>query len=193
MTPLRLTEPEERRCHEIALARLRSNETARVQSYKKSDHHTDLQVHTLGVIGEYIVAKELGLGGFKAFNDQGPTRRGDILLPTGEYIEVKTTAKPRYNFLIKEDDTPEYGYASHAWEPLFRCPYGALVWKMPMLFHYSLVGWCTQNEFRQNKIWAANLPRPCWLLPWQHFHDINELKNQWGEYLDGYRQDRQTD
>ena len=176
---IHLTEAEEHRCKEIALARLQSNETARVQSYKKSSRHTDLQIHVLGVIGEYIVARALGLGGFQAFDDHGPTRRGDILLPSGEYLEVKTTAKPWYNFLIKEDDTPQDGHSRYAWEPLFQCSYGALVWKMPAPLQYSLVGWCTQDEFRQNKTWADYLPRPCWLLSWHHFHAIDELKGRW--------------
>ena len=179
MNSIHLTEAEDHRCKEIALARLQSNETAGVQSYKKSSRHSDLQVHHLGVIGEYIVARALGLGGFRSFDDHGPTRRGDILLPTGEYLEVKTAHKPRYNFIIKKDDTPQTGRSRYDWEPLFRCPYGALVWKMPTPLHYSIVGWCTRDEFRQHKTWADHLPKPCWLLPWERFHAIDELKNRW--------------
>ena len=174
-----LTEAEEHRCEEIALARLESNEAAGIQSYKKSSRHTDLQVHHLGVAGEYIVARALGLGGFRTFNDRGPTRRGDILLPNGEYLEVKMGVKPRYNFLIKKDDTPLDGSSQYDWQPLFRCAYGALVWKMPTPRRYSIVGWCTRDEFRQHKTWADHLPKPCWLLSWERFHVIDELKRLW--------------
>ena len=164
-----LTEAEERRCKEIALARHQRARQRGIQSYRKSSIHTDTEIDDLGVIGEYIVARTLGLGGFQAFDDDGPTRRGDVLLPNGEYLEVKTAAKPRYNFLIKEYD----------WEPLFQCPYGALVWKMPTPLRYSIVGWCTRDEFRQHKTWAGHLPRPCWLLSWERFHPIDELANRW--------------
>ena len=169
MNSIHLTEAEERRCKEIALARHQRARQRGIQSYRKSSIHTDTQIDDLGVIGEFIVARELGLGGFQAFDDDGPTRRGDILLPNGEYLEVKTTAKPRYNFLIKERD----------WESLFQCPYGALVWKMPATLHYEIVGWCTRDEFRQHKTWADHLPKPCWLLPWERFHAIDELKSRW--------------
>ena len=169
MERILLTEAEERRCKEIALARYQRARQRGIQSYRKSTIHTDTQIDDLGVIGEYIVAQALGLGGFRAFDDDGPTRRGDILLPNGEYLEVKTTAKPQYNFLIKE----------YAWESLFQCPYGALVWKMNAPSHYTIVGWCTRDEFRQDKTWADHLPKPCWLLPWQRFHAINELKSRW--------------
>ena len=164
-----LTEEEDRHCREIALKRHHLNEARGYQAHRKFDGYTDAQIHVIGIVGEYVVRRATGVGGFDSFDFNGPDKRGDILLPNGEWVEVKTGRKPRYNFLIEEPD----------WERLFLAEYGALVWKMRAPGHYSCVGWCSRSEFAQFKEWGLHLPKPCWLLPWERFHPIDELKKRW--------------
>jgi hypothetical protein len=171
-----LTTWEEARCEEITLERHKRNKNRGLQSHRKFGRLSDYDISLVGFRGEYIVRQLLGLGGFEQFDYDGPDKGKDILLPWGEWIEVKTTTQPGYQFAIEEWD----------WAAHFRAEYGVLVW--PGTLHdptpgYAVVGWCTREEFRESKVWKDQttrpaVPSPCWLMPWQRFHPLKDLRER---------------
>ena len=168
-----LTDLERTRCQEVALERHIRNQKRGLKSHRKFDGLSDYDIDLIGFTGEYVVRQLLGLGGFEHFDFDGPDKIGDIRLPWGEWIEVKTTTRPWYRFPIEEWD----------WESLFRAKYGALVWPDFPSGTHAVIGWCTREEFRLYKKWHDQttrpaLPSPCWLMPWQKFHPLREMRER---------------
>lgn len=158
MNYVELTEHEVGVCQDLAAQREQWCQENNARNYK-ADVASDYDIAAIGVSGEYVVMKALGVGGFGAIHVSGPNPAGDVLLPNGEMIEVKTTKRPRLNFLIEAQDGGKFDAA-----------YGALVWKMGAPRLFALAGWCTNEEFQARKRWEENMPKPAWLLDWQFFH-----------------------
>lgn len=157
MNVVELSYDEEQKCRVLTQQRQGWCRDHDARNYKV-DGASDDHIAELGLTGEYVVLKALGIGGFDLINLYGPNKAGDILLPYGEWIEVKTTKRPWYNFLVESEDMS------------FDATYGALVWKMPGSRQYALAGWCTKGEFDTGKRWGSHLPKPAWLMPWRELH-----------------------
>lgn len=153
-----LTRHEAQRCRELATQQREWSLAHNVRNYKADDSASNLAIVEVGIAGEYTVMKALGVGGFYAINTEGTNPEGDVLLPDGQWMEVKTTQRPGLNmFVASQHDT-------------FAAAYGALVWAMPEPRRYAVVGWCTKDEFDRRKWLETNMPKPMWLMSWRHLH-----------------------
>ena len=163
--------------HQLATALRQRNE-------KIAHHKSDLEIQVEGIIGEYAVSRTLGLGGFEMVSVCGADKRGDIELPTGDFIEVKATGRIRNNFLIEGGDV----------QTLFQATYGVAVWILPPqassvldvvpFVDVGVVGWCDQHLFNIRKHWFGlkrngdPMPRPTWGMRWFDLEPMDSLRDR---------------
>jgi hypothetical protein len=116
-----------------------------------------MRIIHLGVMGEWAVAE--WLHGEVLEPDGIIGAEADVLLPSNESIEVKTTRRRQLNFILFGDD-PER----------FKGTYGVLCW--PHEQGIEIVGWITREQ------WLAGyevrrLRVPTMLFPWE------EMESMW--------------
>jgi len=175
-------------CYRIANEHQQVARELRQQNQKIAHHKSDLEIMAEGIIGEYAVAQTLGLGGFEMVSVCGKDQRGDIELPTGDFIEVKATGRVRNNFLIEGGDIPV----------LFQATYGVAVWILPpqasSVLDYvpyvdvGVVGWCDHHIFNIRKHWFGlkkngdPMPRPTWGMRWFDLEPLDSLRDRLAWY-----------
>ena len=155
-------------CEEVGINRQNNNLSNGIASQKMSDVNTDASINFLGVKGEYVTRRALNLGGIEKVLADKPDYRGDIELPSGEWVEVKTRRKPFYDFGIEGADI----------DRLFHADYGVLVWQMPMVNVFRIVGWCDKSQFIDGMVWMSHLPKPSWVLPWQQLQPFDVMQKR---------------
>ena len=165
-----LTDYEEARCRELGVQRNLNCQERNATPNKKDDGHTQEHNHILGVTGEYVMLKALGIGGFDNINMVGRDAEGDITFPNGEKLEVKNTNREGGNFIIPEDKPGG----------VFDAPYGGLVWPLKVSGQYGVIGWCSRDEYLENsrkvdETTRPKMPKPCWLMEWKKLHPLSEL------------------
>ena len=160
-----LTDYEEARCRELGIQRDLVARALHFAPNKKDDSHTQVHNDILGVTGEYVMLKALGIGGFDDINTSGTDAPGDITFPNGDKMEVKNTNREGGNFIIQEDKPGG----------VFDAPYGGLVWPLKASGQYGVIGWCTRDEYLEHCHWAEKMPVPCWLMEWEKLHPLSEL------------------
>ena len=185
---IRLNPDELVECHRIGNEHYQRAISDGVQNQKIAHHKSDLEIHVEGIIGEYAVAQTLGLGGFEMVSMCGTDKRGDIALPTGDFIEVKATGRVNNNFLIEGGDV----------QTLFKATYGVAVWVLPPqsssvldvvpFVNVGVVGWCNQHIFDTRKHWFGlkkngdPMPRPTWGVRWFDLEPLDGLRDHLAWY-----------
>ena len=137
-----LTLEEQKRCWGLGERRTGYNRRNGIANDKKIPTQDDGSIDFFGVLGEYVVRRELGLPTWDALDTEGADHRGDILLPTQQWVEVKFGSKPGFRFAIEGTDI----------DRLFPCEFGVLVvpveWKK--FDRLRIVGWCSNWFFRKH-------------------------------------------
>ena len=175
---MRLDPEELAECHRLGNERDQRAVSHGIPTEKIAHHKSDLEIHMEGIIGEYAVSRTLGLGGFEIISMLGADKRGDIALPTGDFIEVKATGRVGNNFLIEGGDV----------QTLFQAEYGVAVWILPPqassvldLVPYvdvGVVGWCDKDLFNIRKHWFGDpMPRPTWGMRWYDLKPLDGLRD----------------
>jgi len=177
---MRLGPDELVECQRLGNERDRYSRSRGIPSQKIAHHKSDLEIHMEGIIGEYAVSRTLGLGGFETISMLGADKRGDIELPTGDFIEVKATGREFNNFL--ENHT------------VFQATYGVAVWILPIqvsgylddvpYVDVGVVGWCDQHLFNIRKHWFGlkkngdPMPHPTWGMRWFDLEPLDRLRDR---------------
>lgn len=176
---IRIGPSELAECSRLGHNRQQNNISHGVPTQKIASHKSDLEINIEGVIGEYAVSRTLGLGGFENIDGIGADKRGDIALPAGDFIEVKSSGRVGNNFLIEGGDI----------QTLFRATYGVAVWISPMqvsgvleqvpFVDVGVVGWCDQQLFDARKYWfGPPMPRPTWGMRWVDLEPLDRLRDR---------------
>ena len=109
---------------------------------------------TVGRVGEYAVAKYLGI--------EYPFHlEGDIDGDVGGY-QVRTRSRHFYDLPTYDWDTAGT-YILATWDPW--SPHGIVI----------LHGWAALDETRLSERWAADLPHPCYLTRQKDLHPMSTL------------------
>ena len=135
-----LTPKEIEWCNSKGLERDSNNPFNNNEDHRFNKAQPGESINRMGVVGEYVVQRELGLD-VQIATDK-PDRRGDIELFTGEWIEIKTGSKPHYRFGIEGLDI----------DSLFPQKFGVLVVprREDQWGKLRIVGWCSNDYFRRN-------------------------------------------
>ena len=165
-----LTDYEEARCRELGIQRNMAAHALNAVPTKKDDGHSQDHIDILGVTGEYVMLKALGIGGFDDIHMSGGDPGGDITFPNGEKMEVKNTNREGGNFIIAGDKP----------NGVFDAPYGGLVWPLKASGQYGVIGWCSRDEYLKHSRWVdetttPKMPKPCWLRESEKLHPLSEL------------------
>lgn len=104
-------------------------------------HTHELDIHLLGLLGEYAVSIVLGIDIDRNVYDRHGDSGIDLRLSNGKTISVKTRRKPGWSFALIGTDPRE-----------FNADYGFLCWpvrheNVTYADHIFLAGWCTKAEF----------------------------------------------
>ena len=180
---MRLGPNELAECYRLGEERNQYNLSRGIPTQKISTRKSDSEISMEGIIGEYAVLRTLGLGGFHNIATDGADKRGDIALPTGDFIEVKSSGRSFGDFLIEGGDIPV----------LFQAEYGVAVWIMPSqassVLDYvpyvdvGVVGWCDKHLFNIRKHWFGDpMPRPTWGMRWFDLEPLDRLRDRLAWY-----------
>jgi hypothetical protein len=150
-----LSTEELQKCWKLGEKRTSFNRRRGIPNDKKVLTQSDGSIDFFGVLGEYVVRRELSLPTWGALDTEGADHRGDILLPTGEWVEVKFGSKPMFRFAIEGTDI----------DRLFPCEFGVLVVPVEQKEWHNLniVGWCSNWFFRRHGV-EVTLRQPSLVL-----------------------------
>lgn len=112
----------------------------------------DLSIHYDGIRGEYAVHKVLNLPYDPKPLPHGDKGEPDLILPTGESIEVKFRGKQGWQFALNSDDPTT-----------FKADLGVLCWPVEGSDDVEIAGWFTRRDFQD------------------HFEIVNFTKRKGGE------------
>ena len=185
---MRLGPDELVECQRLGDERNRFNVSRGIQTQKISKRKSDPEISMEGIIGEYAVLRALGLGGFANIATDGADKRGDIALPTGDFIEVKSSGRAFGDFLIEGGDI----------QTLFQAAYGVAVWIMPPqassvldlvpFVEVGVVGWCDKHLFNIRKRWFGDpMPRPTWGVRWFDLEPLDGLRDHMAWFPVGHQ------
>lgn len=134
MNPIvHLTPKEMAQIKEIAGARNQIKIDNDIVSHKWTDEKSELDIHTLGMAGEYAVSRLLGVPvdlNIHVCGDAG----WDLTDKKGIFrVEVKTRGKPGWDFALNSDNLKD-----------FQADIGVLVWPTRQSDTFEVVGWTTK-------------------------------------------------
>lgn len=124
--------------HSLAEARNNPKMEAGVPNYRIDQKHSDLELHLLGIKGEYAVSKFLGVSMDLTISLGGDDGRQDLVLPDGRTAQIKCRRRRGWAYPLLSTNLDE-----------FNTDVGILVWPDaqgdPRVV--EIAGWTTKPEF----------------------------------------------